>query len=40
LKPEVWTDASKTFSLDNIAEAFTALANRELIKPLVKIAKA
>ena len=40
LKPEVWTDASRAFSLDNIAEAFTALANRELIKPLVNIAKA
>lgn len=37
LNPAIWLDRSRTFTLADIGQAFTALHSRELVKPLIKL---
>jgi hypothetical protein len=37
LNPSVWLDRKQTFALADITDAFEAIKNRTLVKPLVKL---
>ena len=40
LIPAVWTDRRQAFALDDIAQAFDAIMNRALVKPLILLKRA